>query len=273
MSVQNAARSSDWKIGNGRTRALQTSDAASPVRRRSAIARAVARKGLAQRRRRGGGEVVSAEQLSEHHLAREDGAAEPLAGEPSAAQRQVRPGIASERLRERHAAAPVRDLACPRTARAPSRAARARAPPSSSRPPPPRGRRPRRAQRRVLLELLNRARPVLLEEPRERSVGQDLPARLAARAVVDLVLRAHDPLHARAAHRARLPVPAVHRHPLAEGGDALGEAARRLAPEPIRPLRAAPRASPRGAARSPRRTRREVSFTGESRARCRISSE
>src|SRR5713226_9847965 len=81
---------------------------------------------------------------------------------------------------------------------------------------------------KYLFELVDRARPARLEQARERAVGEDLAAGLAARAVVGLVLRVHDALHRRAAHRAGLAKSPVHRHALAKGGDLLREIRTRL---------------------------------------------
>src|SRR5688572_25147298 len=92
---------------------------------------------------------------------------------------------------------------------------------------------PRRAQ---LFQLLGRARPVVLEQPRERTIGEQPALVLATRAVVGLVLRVDDLLHGRAAARAGLAVAAVHCHPLAERGHLLREAVAHLSPEAVRPL-------------------------------------
>src|SRR6185503_11504730 len=67
-------------------------------------------------------------------------------------------------------------------------------------------------------ELVDRARPALLQQPRQRAVGEDPSAGLAARAVVGFILRVDDALNRRAADRAGLAVAPVHRHLLAEGG-------------------------------------------------------
>src|ERR1700675_222031 len=95
--------------------------------------------------------------------------------------------------------------------------------------------RPRRAGL-ALFHRLERPRPVALEQARERAVGEKPAARLAARAVVDLVLGVNDTLHRRAAHRAGLAIAAVHGHPLAKRGDVLGKSLDRVAGEPLRPL-------------------------------------
>ena len=65
------------------------------------------------------------------------------------------------------------------------------------------------------------------EQPRQRPVRQQPAAGLAPGAVVGLVVRVDDALDRRAADRAGLAVPAVHRHPVAERGDLLGKVRRR----------------------------------------------
>src|SRR6266700_1509913 len=70
----------------------------------------------------------------------------------------------------------------------------------------------------------------------ERAVGENPAARLAASAIVGLVLRVHDPLHGRAARGAGLAEAAVHRHALAKGGDLLRKFAAGMLPEPLGPF-------------------------------------
>ena len=124
----------------------------------------------------------------------------------------------------------------------------------------------------ALLELLERPRPVAVQQPRQRAVGEQPAAGLAARAVVGLVLGVDDALHRRAADRAGLAEAAVHRHPRAERRDLLGEAVADLGAQPLGPLA---EHGARGAVQPRDLVGRQaaVSFTGESRARCRISSE
>src|SRR5947208_15219338 len=81
-----------------------------------------------------------------------------------------------------------------------------------------------RHPRQPRFPFLQRARPVLLEQPGQRPIGEHAPAGLTRRAVVHLVFGVADPLNRRAAHRTRLAIPAVHRHLLAERRDSLGEA-------------------------------------------------
>ena len=75
---------------------------------------------------------------------------------------------------------------------------------------------PRHAPGQALLELFQRARPVLAQEARERAVGEEPPTGLADRTVVRLVLRVDDPLHRRPAVGTRLAVATVDRHALAK---------------------------------------------------------
>src|SRR4051812_7360537 len=69
------------------------------------------------------------------------------------------------------------------------------------------------------LEVVDRLRPVVLQQPGERSVREELSARLAPRAVVGLVLGVDDALDRRLADRAGLPVLAMHREVLPERRD------------------------------------------------------
>src|SRR5262245_32576785 len=93
---------------------------------------------------------------------------------------------------------------------------------------------PRRWSAAALLQRLERARPVLLEEARQGPIGEQLSAGLAGRAVVRLVLGVDDPLDGRPAHRARLAVAPVHGHVVAERRHLLREALPDLSPDPIR---------------------------------------
>src|SRR6185436_2340037 len=90
--------------------------------------------------------------------------------------------------------------------------------------PSPRWRAPLRPSALLLLlQLLERLRPVLLHQPRQHAVGEQAAAGLAGGAVIGLVLGVEDALHRRAADGAGLAVAAVHGHLRAEGGDLLGE--------------------------------------------------
>ena len=86
------------------------------------------------------------------------------------------------------------------------------------------------------LELLERARPVAVQEPRQRAIGEQSAAGLAGRAVVRLVLGIDDALHGRAAAGAGLTVAAVHRHAVAKRRHLLGETRARLGTEALDPL-------------------------------------
>src|SRR5262249_15720335 len=90
--------------------------------------------------------------------------------------------------------------------------------------------------RHVALQLVQRARPVLLEQARESAIGEQPVAGLAAWAIVGLVLGVHDTLHGRAAVRARLTEAAVDGHVGAKGRDALGKFSGRLAAYPRDPV-------------------------------------
>src|ERR1700741_1203781 len=69
----------------------------------------------------------------------------------------------------------------------------------------------------LLFPILNRPRPVVLEEPGEGAVGEQLAAGLATRAIVRLVLGIDDPLDERAANRAGLTKASMHGHAFAKG--------------------------------------------------------
>src|SRR5438093_6210856 len=86
------------------------------------------------------------------------------------------------------------------------------------------------------LHLLEAPRPVALEEPGERAVGEQHAARLAARAVVGLVLGVDDALHGRAAVGTGLAVAPMDGHAVAEGGHLLGEAVARLRAQAFGPF-------------------------------------
>src|SRR6266487_5495923 len=73
------------------------------------------------------------------------------------------------------------------------------------------------------LPLLERSRPIPLQEPRHGAVGEYSSIRLAAGAVVHLVRGVTNALHRRAAGRAGLAVATVHRHLRPERGHVLGE--------------------------------------------------
>src|SRR5579863_3783219 len=75
----------------------------------------------------------------------------------------------------------------------------------------------------VLLQFLERARPIVPEEPRKRPVGEQSAASLAGRAVVRLVRRVADTLDGGLADRAGLAVPYVSGHARPERRDLLRE--------------------------------------------------
>ena len=115
------------------------------------------------------------------------------------------------------------------------------------------------------LELLERLRPVVLQQPREPAIGQQLAAGLAGRAVVGFV----DGVHDRAGSACRTPgtasrtgrappsrreMPSPSRESVAGFGD-----------QRVAPLRQTPCTAPSAAARSRPRPRRLVSCIGDSR--------
>src|SRR5260370_21680266 len=73
------------------------------------------------------------------------------------------------------------------------------------------------------VHLLQGARPIFSQQPRQRTIGEEPPLGLALRAVVRLVIRVANPLYCRAADWARLTESSMHGHPFSEGGHLLGE--------------------------------------------------
>src|SRR5512143_1989882 len=73
-----------------------------------------------------------------------------------------------------------------------------------------------------LLQLFEGARPVVLEEARQRPIGKQAAGGLANRAVVGLVLGVADALHRRSAVGAWLAVAPVYREAVTEGSHLAG---------------------------------------------------
>src|SRR5258708_21126791 len=84
---------------------------------------------------------------------------------------------------------------------------------------PPMRRRARQGMPLVGSQVVDRLRPVAVQQPRKRPVGEELAAGLAAGAVVRLILGIDDALHRRAADRAGLAGAPVHGHAFAKGRD------------------------------------------------------
>src|SRR5436190_23366204 len=74
----------------------------------------------------------------------------------------------------------------------------------------------------LTIQLVDRARPIFFQEPRERAVGEQTSFRLAARTVVRLVVRITNALHGRAAHGTGQTIASVDGHTFAKGGHFLG---------------------------------------------------
>ncbi len=87
-----------------------------------------------------------------------------------------------------------------------------------------------------LRQVFQRLGPVCLQQPGERAVGKQLPACLAGRAIVRLVLRVDDPLDRRVAHRAGMTILPVHGHAVTKGGHSLREALAGLRAQPLNPF-------------------------------------
>src|SRR5688572_6858863 len=86
------------------------------------------------------------------------------------------------------------------------------------------------------VELVDRARPVLLQETGQCTVGEQSSLSLAARAIVRFVARIPNPLNRTRANRTRLPVATVNRHPLAESSDLFRKAVPRGLTKTLDPL-------------------------------------
>src|SRR6266702_4763163 len=85
--------------------------------------------------------------------------------------------------------------------------------------------------------IVERAGPVLLEQPGEGAVREQSAAGLAGGAIVDFVLRVPDALDRRAAHGTGLPEATVDRHAFAERRDLLRERVAGVDLEPLDPRR------------------------------------
>src|SRR5436190_23033429 len=88
-----------------------------------------------------------------------------------------------------------------------------------------------------LLELVDRFGPILLEQARQRAVGEQAAVRLAARTVVRLVVGIADSLHLGLANGAWLAVLAVHGHLVVKRRDLAREVAMRLLAQSVEPCR------------------------------------
>src|ERR1700689_5517845 len=75
------------------------------------------------------------------------------------------------------------------------------------------------------LQLVKSARPILPQQPRQRAVRQQFPARLAGGAVIRLIRGVADALHFGAAARAWLAVTPMDGHAVAERRDLLRKSA------------------------------------------------
>ena len=87
------------------------------------------------------------------------------------------------------------------------------------------------------LELLERLRPIILQQPRQTAIGEQLAAGLAGRTVIGFVGRVLNALNRRAAHRTRLAVAAVRGHALSKRGHLLGKVLAGLGDQLVAPLR------------------------------------
>ena len=87
------------------------------------------------------------------------------------------------------------------------------------------------------LQLLQRPRPILPQQPRQTPIRQHPPARLASRAVIRLVVRVPNALNFLPASRTSQSIPPMHRHVPAKRSYLLRKTIPRLAAQPVRPQR------------------------------------
>src|SRR5438067_73596 len=85
-------------------------------------------------------------------------------------------------------------------------------------------------------QFVDRLRPILFEQARQRAVGEQLTVGLAARTIVGLVVGVADALDGRAADGARFSKFSVHGHLIAERGDLRREIAGRFRSQTIGPF-------------------------------------
>src|ERR1700724_2714443 len=85
-------------------------------------------------------------------------------------------------------------------------------------------------------QFLECARPVVVQQARERAVGEQAAAGLALRAIVSLVARIAYPLNLSPAARTRLPVAPMHGHLGPKRGHLLGKPAIRLGAKAVGPF-------------------------------------
>src|SRR5260370_40682461 len=78
------------------------------------------------------------------------------------------------------------------------------------------------------LELLERARPVRPQEPRQTAIGKNFSSRLASSTVVRFVVRVANPLNLFSTSWAGLAIPSVNPHVLAKRGYVFGDTTFRL---------------------------------------------
>src|SRR5205085_9035804 len=86
-----------------------------------------------------------------------------------------------------------------------------------------------------LFPFFDGSRPIVLEQPRQRAIGEQLAAGLTARAVVTLVFGVHDPLDRCPTGSARLSKSTVNGHVRTKGGDFFREPLRCFISQSLRP--------------------------------------
>src|SRR5205807_7511794 len=99
----------------------------------------------------------------------------------------------------------------------------------------PPGLRPASVGAQTLLPFIERARPILLQEPGQRPVREHPPTGLTGGAVVHFVFRVADALYRRSANRTRLAKPAVDGHAVAKSRHSFRESIPRLGAQALHP--------------------------------------
>src|SRR5581483_3182645 len=94
----------------------------------------------------------------------------------------------------------------------------------------------RRSGTAARLELVERARPVLMEQARERAIGEQPSRGLAGRTVVGFVVSVADPLNRRAADRTGRAIATMNRHRGSKGRHVFGESVAGLGAQPRDPF-------------------------------------
>src|SRR6516162_3229681 len=88
----------------------------------------------------------------------------------------------------------------------------------------------------LFLQFFYCSRPIVLEQPAQRAVVEDLAACLAFRAVIRLILCINDALHGRTADGARMAEATMHSHAFPKCSYTFGETVARFAAQSFGPF-------------------------------------